>query len=138
MHTIVRTECRPPRAVARPQRVLALIDCADRATQDLLACWLTKSGLRVREGGLSAAPASALCTVGKTVLLTDRFGPGSGADGTILELKERHPGLRIVVIGCGAGGQTAQLSLARAAGADATLPAPVDRERVLELLDRWS
>lgn len=135
MHTIVRTERRAQRTSARPQHPLALIDCADRANQDLLACWLTNSGLRIRQGPASATSASAFGIAESAVLLTDRFGPGSGAEATILELKERHPGLRVVVIGNGDRTQTAQLSLARAAGADATLPAPINRERVLELFD---
>ena len=116
--------------------VVAFVDCADEVRQDVLSYWLMRAGCRVRAGlGVSATGSRRSET---DVLFTDRFGPRFHGHATIYQLKEKWPHLRVVIVGDGDATQSAQLSLANAAGADAVLPEPLHRQQVLELLERWS
>lgn len=112
------------------------VDCIDAGRRDMLVYWLMLAGYRVHESRATHFPSNGGAAKGADVLLTDRFGPGLPGEATIFQLKEARPGLRVIVLGHGDARDAAQLSLALAAGADATLPAPLDRERVLDLIDR--
>lgn len=120
-----------------PQRATVFVDCADPARQDVFFYWLERSGYHVHDGPPPAQDGS-LDDDRAGVLLTDRFGPGLDSGVTILQRKEQRPGLHVIVVGCGDASEPAQLSLARAAGADATLSARVDREALVGLLRSWT
>jgi CheY-like chemotaxis protein len=125
-------------AAARDARVTVFVDCADPARQDVLVYWLTRGGYRVHDGPLPASPVPAIEQEDGSVLLTDRFGPGLDGGVTIFQRKAQRPGLRVVVIGSGDASELAQLSLARAAGADATVSARMDRDELFRLLSPWA
>jgi DNA-binding NtrC family response regulator len=127
-----------PRAAPAAARTTVLVDCIDAPHRDLIVYWLIEAGYDVRKG-TPAAPSGALVDrhAGR-LLFTDRFGIGRANGATILQLRERRPDLHVIVIGAGGADEPAQLALARAAGADATLPAAFDRESVLHLLQRWA
>jgi hypothetical protein len=116
-------------------RPLAIVDCLDGTSQDLLTLWLTQAGFRLRE---PCSQGNGGQEDGTVVLITDRFGPGRDGGTTITELRQRQPHLRIVIVGSGDSNQSAHLSLARVVGAHATLPAPLVREQVLGLMECWS
>ena len=117
-------------------RGTVFVDCIDAGRRDVLVYWLMQAGYRVHESSTTNFPSDGGDAAGADVLLTDRFGPGLPGEATIFQLKEARPGLRVIVLGHGDARDTAQLSLALAAGADATLPAPLDRKRVLDAIGR--
>lgn len=123
-----------PAAPAATGTAIAYVDCIDPARQDLLLHWLERAGVEVRQGQPLARGDDAAET-GREVLLTDRFGPGLAGEVVIAAVKEGRPGLRVVVLGCGKGDEATQLSLARVAGADATLASPMERDAVLALVE---
>ncbi|MEO8674037.1 MAG: hypothetical protein ABI569_00560 [Casimicrobiaceae bacterium] len=123
---------------ANRERTTVYLDCVDSTMQDVLAYWLKHLGYRIQEGPAAESFAEPADKREESVLFTDRFGPAFSGEATVSQLKTMRPRLRVVIIGCGIGDQLAQLSLARAAGADATLPVPLTRERILDLLDTWS
>ncbi|MEP7206206.1 MAG: hypothetical protein ABI920_04655 [Casimicrobiaceae bacterium] len=131
MHTLERTGGFRERTPAATMPVPAYVDCLDPARQDLLVYWLERAGIEVHEGLPPQRRADESGARSPDVLLTDRFGPGLAGEIVIGELKESHPGIVVVVLGCGDAGELAQLSLARVAGADATLATPFDRDAVL-------
>lgn len=137
MQTLQRTKPTADTVAASPARVTVFVDCADSARQDLLVYWLERAGYRVHDGPLPASADPAIDGEQADVLLTDRFGPGHDSGVTIFQHKEQRPGLRVIVIGSGDGDEEAQLSLARAAGADATMPARVDRGALFQVLSPW-
>ncbi len=97
--------------------------------------WLTHAGYDVANALTDAHAPHDPVPDGVDVFITDRFGPGLEGEVVIADLKARQPGVRVIIIGCGGAREPAQLSLARVAGADATLSSPFEREHVLELLD---
>jgi len=138
MQTLQRTKQPEFPAAARPARATVFVDCADPARQDVLVYWLMRGGYRVHDGPLPPSPVPAIEHEDGSVLLTDRFGPGLDGGVTIFQHKAQRPGLRVVVIGSGDGSEQAQLSLARAAGADATVSARMDRDTLFRLLRPWT
>jgi AmiR/NasT family two-component response regulator len=136
METLQRSAARATRIAGADARGTVFVDCIDPARRDVLVYWLTQAGYRVHESSATCFPSDERERNGADVLLTDRFGPGLPGEATIFQLKEARPGLRVIVLGHGDPMEEARLSLARAAGADATLPAPLDRGRVLHTLDR--
>lgn len=131
MHNVATPVRSKPRAAAAPAPATVFVDCIDAPHRDLIVYWLIEAGYHVRKG----APADR--DAGR-VLITDRFGVGRANGTTIQQLKERRPDLRVIVVGAGGADEPAQLSLARAAGADATLSANLDCESVMRLLHRWA
>ncbi len=138
METLQRTKQTVARADAYPARTEVFVDCADAARQDVLVYWLQRGGFRVHDGPLPELADPERDDGAVSVLLTDRFGPGLDCGVTILQRKEQRPGLRVVVIGSGDESERAQLSLARAAGADVTLSARMDRDALFKLLSLWT
>lgn len=138
MDTIRTPETVAQARVGARRQVVAVVDCADGVRQDVLACWLTRAGCKIREGFAADTLAARGRQPAADILLTDRFGPRFHGQPTILQLKTMQPSLRVVIVGDGDSTQSAQLSLANAAGADAVLPEPLDRHQVLEMVERWS
>ncbi len=136
METLQRTAGRATRVAETDARGTVFVDCIDPARRDVLVYWLTQAGYRVHDSSATSVPPDEPHRGSADVLLTDRFGPGLPGEVTIFQLKDARPGLRVIVLGHGDAMEPARLSLARAAGADATLPAPLDRGRVLQTLDR--
>jgi hypothetical protein len=138
METLQRTRLAFARVEARPTGIKVFVDCADAARQDVLVYWLQRGGYWVHDGPLPESTDAIGDAKGVSVLLTDRFGPGLGDGTTIFQRKTQWPGLRMIVIGNGDQSEPAQLSLARAAGADVTLSARVDREALFQVLSVWA
>ncbi len=120
-------------ARARDSARTVIVDCTDPARQDLVAYWVRRAGYDVCEG-IAAADSSGQAA---GILVTDRFGPGLADEIVPGDVKMVRPGLRVVVIGSGTAGELAQLSLARVAGADATLATPLQRDDLLGALRHW-
>jgi DNA-binding NtrC family response regulator len=136
MQTLERDAQSVPHEATAVVRKIIYVDFTDPARQDLLQYWVKRAGYRVHEGSPMALPPDVGVPPGAELLLTDRFGPGLQGEATVCQLKTRRPGLRVIVCGCGTAAELAQLSLARVAGADATLATPFDRDHVLQLLGR--
>lgn len=136
MDTISTVAPARPRRASRRARLAVFVDCADPARRDLLTYWLSQGGYDVQD--VSLLPRHSGDERMAPILLTDRFGPEHLGAPTVTQRKEARPGLRVVVVGDGRAFEDEELSLARAAGADATLPAPPDRDRLLQVLNRWS
>jgi hypothetical protein len=126
------------RVDVHPARATVFVDCADAARQDVLVYWLQRGGYQVHDGPVPSSPQDDGAAAAPGVLLTDRFGPGLDREITIFQHKAQRAGLRVIIIGSGDESERAQLSLARAAGADATLSARVDRDALFELLSHWA
>ena len=137
MQTLQRTKPSAIPLAVRQTRATVFVDCADPARQDVLVYWLARGGYRVHDGPLPPSPDPAIDREAGGVLLTDRFGPGLDGGVTIFQRKAQRPGLRVVIIGSGDGSESAQLSLAREAGADAKLCARMDRDTLFQLLGEW-
>jgi CheY-like chemotaxis protein len=137
MHTTQATASVRPGRASRVARTTVFVDCVDSVRRDLLTYWLNQGGYDVQDVSLIAIRSGKRQSAG-AILLTDRFGPEHLGAPTVSQLKESRPGLRVVVLGHGHAFEDEELSLARAAGADATLAAPPDRDRLLQLLNRWS
>lgn len=139
MHTVRNRERDSlPSKAASAAAPAVIVDCIDCTAQDLLTLWLTQAGYPLGATGTQGPRGHGVREPDAAVLITDRFGPGRDGGVTIPELRARKPNLRIVVVGCGDWSQSAQLSLARVVGAHATLPAPLKREQVLDLMECWS
>jgi DNA-binding NtrC family response regulator len=142
MHNVATPVRTRSRATAAPVRTQVLVDCLDAPRRDLIVYWLLEAGHQVRKAA-PAAPGDALVDQREgqetgRIVITDRFGPGRGAGATIQQMKQRRPELRVIVVGGGGSDEAAMLSLARAAGADATLPAAFACEELMRLLQRWA
>ena len=133
METLTHRTARASRPTPFSSSPRVFVACSDAATQDVLVLWLERAGYRV-SAGLPDGSAEGMGDESE-VLFTDRFGPGLAGEVVIGDLKAAHPRLQVVVIGQPGAGQSAQLSLARVAGADATLPTPLDRLSVLASVD---
>lgn len=137
MHTTLTPAETKPRRTRRRACLAVFVDCADPGRRDLLRYWLTQSGYDVHDvARLSRRIVDDEAVT--PILLTDRFGPEHLGAPTVAQLKEARPGLRVIVVGHGRAFEDEELSLARAAGADATLSAPPDRDALLQLLTRWT
>jgi hypothetical protein len=138
MQNLQRTKLSDVPATARQSRATVFVDCADPARQDVLVYWLERGGYRVHDGPMPPSPDPVTDGEAGGVLLTDRFGPGLDSGVTIFQRKAQRTGLRVIVIGSGDDFEQAQLSLARAAGADATISAHMDRSALFHLLSPWT
>lgn len=138
MQTLQRTKQSTARVDAGPPCAKIFVDCVDAARQDVLVYWLRSGGYPVHDGPLPQFTGMESDVDTTNVLLTDRFGPGLCSGMTISQRKEQWPGLRVIVIGAGDDSERAQLSLARAAGADATLSARLDRDALFQVLGLWT
>ncbi len=107
----------------------AVVLTADSGTGDLLALWLRRAGHEVAVAARGGDAARLLDQGGVDLVITDRVHPHWSGLGSFQAIKRRHPGVRVVV--AGPRPDDPFLPLARAVGADAVFPAPLDRARIM-------
>ncbi|MEW5728570.1 MAG: response regulator [Pseudomonadota bacterium] len=107
----------------------AVVLTTDPGTGELLALWLGRAGFEVVATARGGEAARALDDGGAELMVLDRVHPHWSGLGTIQAIKRRHPGIRVLVAGLRPDDPF--LPLARAVGADAVVPAPLDRQRVM-------
>lgn len=103
----------------------AVVLTADPGTGDLLALWLRRAGYEVAVVARGGDAARLLDEDGADLVVTDRIHPHWSGLGSFQAIKRRHPGVRVMV--AGPRPDDPFLPLARAIGADAVFPAPLDR-----------
>jgi DNA-binding NtrC family response regulator len=107
-----------------------VIVCAEEEVRDVVAHWLTLSGVRVVIAADGYQAARALKR-GAAWLITDRvLPPWPGLD-AFLDLRSRYPGLGIIFI---EGTNVHDTILARVTGASVTLTRPLTSQAVVEAL----
>jgi DNA-binding NtrC family response regulator len=116
------------------RRDSVVIMVGDEPTRDLCACWMKDSGAAVTvlddcddvSGAISGADAG--------VFVTDRlYRIGAGQE-TIQELRQRFPGLKLVVVPLRSYLEGDMERLAWVVGADAVLSGPLTRKAVARVL----
>lgn len=116
------------------RRDSVVILVGDEPTRDLFACWLKDCGGTVLvlddDGDVSAAIAAA----DAGVFVTDRLYRIGAGDATIQELRQRFPGLKLVVVPVRGYLDGDLERLAWVVGADAVLSGPLSRKAVAAVL----
>jgi DNA-binding NtrC family response regulator len=118
---------RKRKAATRRRADNVVIVCAEEEVRDVIAHWLTASGMNVivADDGYQAARALRR---GSAWLVTDRvLPPWPGLD-PFLDLRDRYPSLHIVFV---EGPNIHETILARVTGASATLSRPLTRQAVV-------
>jgi DNA-binding NtrC family response regulator len=105
--------------------VLLLI--SDEPTHDLLECWLKDAGMAVRSVDEADDVAELTRSGGAAALVTDRIHRIGAANASVQELRDRLPGLRVVVVPVRSYLGDDMVRLARAVGAHAVLSEPMSR-----------
>ncbi|HSV29447.1 MAG TPA: response regulator [Candidatus Omnitrophota bacterium] len=120
-------------AVNLPQpRRRVVVLAADEMVRDALACWLGADGADVQVAANGSEAAMLLDQGGTDALVTDRTYPAWTGLGTMQSVKQRFPGIRVVV--AGARADDPFVALARSVGADAVIPSPLRKAEVIRSL----
>lgn len=107
----------------------AVVLAADEGVRELIGLWLGRAGFEVVATDRGSVAAGTLEDAGADLVVVDRVYPHWSGLGTIQSVKRRHPGVRVLVAGLPPDDPF--LALARSVGADAVVPAPLDRRKVL-------
>lgn len=116
------------------RRDSVVILVGDEPTRDLFACWLRDGG-----GGVTVLDdqddvVGALTAADAGVFVTDRLHRIGAGDATIQELRQRFPGLKLVVVPVRGYLDGDLERLAWVVGADAVLSGPLSRKAVTQVL----
>lgn len=103
----------------------------------LLRSMLAISGHEVREAADGDAAIACLRTFPAQVAIVDLFMPGKEGIETIMEMRQRHPGTKVVAISGGAPKTgTSALGMAKKLGAHRTLSKPFSADELLAVLSQ--
>ena len=120
----------PPQSKATTH--LALLLCADEEVHDLANSWLTAAGIRVLSAPTAQDAANWLLNEHFELLVLDELPIYSPRLPSLLELKEKMPYLRIILIP--RFGQKPEVGIARISGVDAVLVRPLCKTKLLSVV----
>lgn len=116
------------------RRDSVVILVGDEATRDLFACWLKDGGAAVTVVDDQDDAVGALANADAGVFVTDRLHRIGATGATIQELRQRFPGLKLVVVPVRGYMEGDLERLAWVVGADAVLSGPLSRKAVTQVL----
>ncbi len=106
----------------------------DEPTRDLFACWLRDGGGTVAVLDDGDDILAALAAIDAGVVVTDRLYRIGAGQATLQEIRQRFPGIKVVVVPVRGYLDGDLERLAWVVGADAVLSGPLSRKAVTQVL----